>query len=689
MLYLENYGPYAELVQNRRMVIEVSSITKDNWEMHFNSILNIMKDAIETDICSNTFITVRFKEIDVDLSIIDYWFNLIMWYLLVRTDKEVRPCHLFFDENLTRKSIKKYIDEFFIEENRTKLDNVELNNIIDDCLYRYSFIDLFSMFLANTINLEDFIKLMNEEPEFYSILHADLSNVPLEEVAHVGNTYLNRSIEYIKNSDHCLANFFRAGEGVNPKQFKEFAINIGTKPDGKGGIYPTVVNTNFITGGVNDIISNFIESSTGRTAQIIVEGNVGTSGHFARLLGLNNSDSNLHPDPEYICDTKNFEEIVIKNKSMLERLSDRYYRLNPNGMEKKITSKDTHLIGQLIYLRSPMTCASLSRNGKICYRCYGDLAYTNRDINIGKMASELLSSVLTQRMLSAKHLLEAVMKMMKWSKGFTELFEIEYNLIKLQDNIPLDGYKLVIDPIDGEGDDFDDEEVERFKNSDYSFYVNDFDIITPTGETINIHTSEADNIYLTLEFMELLAKFGKEKDDKLILDLVDLQESESYLFAIQILNNDLSKSLEKVKSIIDNAKIMESNDRNSLLQSLLEALIECGLDISSVHAEVILSNQMRSVEDILLIPQWQHPNEECKLLTLKQSLNTHPSVSVSVSYEKISKMLYNPLTFRKRKASIMDLFFMDKPQNYLTKDVELNKDMIKGKGELKPLFRKK
>lgn len=688
MLYLENYGPYAELVQNRRMVIEVSSITKDNWEMHFNSILNIMKDAIETDICSNTFITVRFKEIDVDLSIIDYWFNLIMWYLLVRTDKEVRPCHLFFDENLTRKSIKKYIDEFFIEDNRTKLDNVELNNIIDDCLYRYSFIDLFSMFLANTINLEDFIKLMNEEPEFYSILHADLSNVPLEEVAHVGNTYLNKSIEYIKNSDHCLANFFRAGEGVNPKQFKEFAINIGTKPDGKGGIYPTVVNTNFITGGVNDIISNFIESSTGRTAQIIVEGNVGTSGHFARLLGLNNSDSNLHPDPEYICDTKNFEEIIIKNKSMLERLSDRYYRLSPNGIEKKITSKDTHLIGQLIYLRSPMTCASLSRNGKICYRCYGDLAYTNRDINIGKMASELLSSVLTQRMLSAKHLLEAVMKMMKWSKGFTELFEIEYNLIKLQDNISLDGYKLVIDPIDG-GDDFDDEDAERFKNSDYSFYVNDFDIITPTGETINIHTSEADNIYLTSEFMELLSKFGKEKDDKLILDLLDLQESESYLFAIQILNNDLSKSLEKVKSIIDNAKIMESNDRNSLLQSLLEALIECGLDISSVHAEVILSNQMRSVEDILLIPQWQYPNEGCKLLTLKQSLNSHPSVSVSVSYEKISKMLYNPLTFRKRKASIMDLFFMDKPQNYLTKDVELNKDMIKSKGELKPLFRKK
>lgn len=687
MLYLENYGPYAELIQNGRMVIEVSSITKENWKMHFDSILNIMRDTIETEYCRSTFVTVRFKEIDVDLSIIDYWFNLIMWYLHVMVGKEIRPCHLFFDENITRKSIKQYIDEFFIDDYRTTLDNVILNNMIDDCLYGFSFIDEFSFYLANTINLEDFIDLMNERPEFYQAIHADLSNVPLDEVAHIGNEYSETAIKCIKNSEHCLSNFFRAGEGVNVKQFKEFAINIGTKPDGKGGVYPTVVNTNFITGGVNDQVSNFIESSTGRTAQIIVEGNVGISGYFARLLGLNNSDSILHPDPHHICDTKNFQELEIKNLNMINRLADRYYRLSPNGMEYKLTSKDKHLVGKKIYLRSPMTCASLSREGKICYRCYGDLAYTNRDINIGKMAAELLSSVLTQRMLSAKHLLEAVMKLILWSNGFGDIFEIEYNLIKLQDNVNLQGYKIAIEPIDGEGEEFEDEDMERFKNSDYLFYVNDFDIIKPNGEVVNIHTSESDNIYLTLEFLEALSKHGVENEDKILIDIDKLQDSESYLFAIQLLNNDLSKSLEKVKSIIDNSKIMESNNRHTLLQSLLEALIECGLDVSSIHAELILSNQIRSIEDILLIPQWQYPNEDCKLLTLKQSLNAHPSVSVSVSYEKISKMLYNPLTFRKRKASYMDLFFMENPQNYLTKDVEIVKETPKDKDGLKPLFK--
>lgn len=683
MIYLENYGPYAELIQNRSMVVDISSITKDNWEMHFNSILNIMRDTIETEYCRTVFVTIRFKEIDIDLSVIDYWFNLIMWYVLVRTDKEIRPCHLFFDDCLTRKTIKKYIDENFIEENRSKLDNIELNNIVDDCLYRYSFIDEFSFYLANTINLEDFNDLMNSNPEFNQLIHADLSNVPLEEVSHAGSKLIERAVDIIKNSDHCLAPFFMAGEGVNPKQFKEFALNIGTKPDGKGGVYPAIVNTNFLTGGVNDLVSNFIESSTGRTAQIIVEGNVGTSGHFARLLGLNNSDSIIHPDPEHVCDTKNFQELEIKSMDILNRVQDRYYRLSPNGMEYKISRNDTHLLGKKIYLRSPMTCASVSRTGKVCYRCYGDLAYTNRDINIGKMASELISSALTQMMLSAKHLLESSIKVMKWSKGFTDIFEVEYNLIKIQDDISLDGYKLIIDPSDG--DEFDDGD-DSFKNSDYSIFVSDFDIVAPNGESINIHTSEADNMYLTLDFLELIHKYGAEKEGKIVIDMEELQKSESYLFAMQILNNDLSRTLEKIKSIVDNSKVVESHDRNSILQVLLEALIEGGLNVSSIHAEIILSNQIRSAHDILLVPEWQYPNEEYKLLTLKQSLNSHPSVSVSVSYEKISKMLYNPLTYRKKKPSIMDLFFIDKPQNYLTKNVELQQKEKKSDNGLKPLF---
>jgi hypothetical protein len=60
-----------------------------------------------------------------------------------------------------------------------------LNNIIDDAMYLYSHIDNFAMYLANTINLEDNIKMMQTIPEFNQIINADLSNIPIEDVKNI------------------------------------------------------------------------------------------------------------------------------------------------------------------------------------------------------------------------------------------------------------------------------------------------------------------------------------------------------------------------------------------------------------------------------------------------------------------------------------------------------------------------
>ena len=81
--------------------------------------------------------------------------------------------------------------------------------------------------------------------------------------------------------------------------------------------------------------------------------------------------------------------------------------IDESEVEKLIDDRyDTDLVGKKIYLRSPMTCACKSSTNHICARCYGNLYYTNLDINVGKMAAEILSSQLTQKLLSAKPLLE-------------------------------------------------------------------------------------------------------------------------------------------------------------------------------------------------------------------------------------------------------------------------------------------
>lgn len=677
--HLENYGPYAELATTGYITISTDNITVSNWKEHIHSIVNIMKDGIETDFVQNMKLRVIFhNNEDVELSIFDYYFNLIMWHLIIRTGDPINAEHLFYDENITKKTIKKYIDEKFISVYRSRFSNMELNNIIDDAMYEFSHIDSFSFYLANTINIEDDIELMNRYPEYYDILHTDLSGVPIEDVKEIGEQRTKRLIEYIKNSEHCLADSFRAGEGINPRQYREFSVNIGSKPDGNGGIFPTIINKSFLNGGVNDVKSMFIESSGGRIAQIIAKMNVGTSGHFARLLRLNTRDTIIHPNPHYHCDSKNFQEVFIRDQNILTLFENRYYRFDPNGLEYKVGPKDTFLIGKKIYLRSPMTCASFARGHGVCYRCYGDLAYTNCDINIGILASEILSSALTQRLLSAKHLLESLVQKIEWSKGFSDLFEIEFNVITLSDNMDYRGYKLVIDPdkIDAESED----------DYDYNEYITSFEVKTPSGKLIPIYTANETKMYISIDLNEAIRKYGKPVDGKIEIDMERLTESN--VFLINIMNNELSKTLERVKEIINKEKETSKYDRHQILQEFIETTFKGGLDLTAVHAEVILANQLRNYDDILLKPDWSIPNESYQLITLNRALTDNPSVTISMMYQKLAKTLYNPLTFRKNAPSFVDLLFMEKPQLYMQNTSMITEKKIKSdKEESEPMVK--
>jgi hypothetical protein len=339
---------------------------------------------------------------------------------------------------------------------------------------------------------------MNKNQEFWECMHTDLSKVPLEDVKNVGQEITNKAIKIIENSDHCLADSFATGEGVNKKQFREFAVNIGNIPDGNGGVYPNIVNNSFINGGVNKIADSMVESAKGRQAQIYSKNNVGTSGAFARILGLNNRDTRLHPSPNYVCNTRHYIQITIPNSSFLKRFNNRYYKLRPDGPLYKVNyKKDSHLIGQTLYFRSPMTCASRANGDGICYKCYGDLAYTNVNINIGTIAAELLSSELTQMLLSAKHLLESNIKSVEWVDGFLDIFEVNFNILKIKDDFECKKWKLLIDEDINREDDMDDLE--------YNDYITKFQVMDSKGRVRDLYSKTSENIYLSTELTEILA----------------------------------------------------------------------------------------------------------------------------------------------------------------------------------------
>lgn len=675
--FYENYFMYADFIRNKGMTMDVRTINISNYDQHYMGILNIMLDAIETDYMNKYFITVKFDDdLSCELSIADYWNNLIMWYMIVKTGEIIKPKHIFFDPAITKKTIKTYIDKYFVIPYMTDIDIIDLNNIIDDCLHRYNDINNFSMYLANTINLEDFIILMENNKEFYDCIHLAIeNNVPLDKVKSIGMQYTKKAIEIIKNSKHGLANFFRAQEGINDKQFREFAINIGTKPDGNGGVFPTVVNSNFLIGGVNDLLSYYVESHSGRVAQIIVDNNVGDSGYFARLLGLNNMDTKIHDDPNYDCGTRNYVPYYVKDAKRLSLINQRYYRLVENGMEYLCTEMDKHLEGKTILLRSPMTCKSHAEGHGICYKCYGKLAYIIKLICAGKISAELMSSVLTQKMLSAKHLLEAAVQKLIWCEEFIDFFTIEFNLLKCKKDVDFSGYKLVINASDIILNSEDDD-------GEMNEYVDNFTIVNPEGQEIKIYTSEYNRMFLSIDINNMIKDFAVPVgDDKIILDMDKVSKLNRPLFAMEIFNNDLNNTLNKIKATINNKNTTSKFTMGEVLDELLNNLDEGGMNLNAVHAETILSNQIRHDKLILEKPDWSVPHQSYQLLALRTALNNTPCISVAMAYEGIKAMLYNPLTFKKNKASRLDLFFMVKPQEYLAGKDQIKKSKIGDKDE--------
>jgi hypothetical protein len=654
-------------MNNKMTVIKTKDFTPENWQNDYNYVLDYLKDHIEKDYAQNTFIEVEFADGEsVRLTLFDYIINIIMWYPLITLRYPILKTELFFPENLTKKELKNYIDKHVVIRFREQIDNTQMNIICADLLDCFKFIRFFGFYLSNTISLTDDIALMESDPEVYDYFHTKLAQYPIPEIKRRGQEITNKLINKIKeNPWHGLSSVFKTGEIINPKQYRPYAVNIGTSPDGKGGVLPITVDNSYINGGLSTIAYNFVDYTGGRLADIIKSKNVGDAGDFARRLALNNSDLILHEDPNYVCDSENFIPVHISNEEVLSAFKMRYYRFNPKGMEYCIDidyKKDLHLIGQTIYLRSPMTCSSAAKDNKVCHRCYGKLAITNKLINAGSFAVKALSSGLTQKLIGAKHVLDTIAQEIVWDASSAHLIAMDGNIVFLNPKIDFTGCKFVIEP---ESISLENE----FDNATYNESIDRFFILFPNGEKLAIMTAELDRLYITNELNTIIRLNAYPVNRAIVINCEELIGRG--LVLIKIKNDDLSKTLNDLKHIIDLNEVTTKHTLSSIIADFLETSFKGGISLDNIHMEMILANQIRSIEDELLKPEWEFKDEPYKLITLSTSLNNNPNIFVAMSAGTLKPQLYNPLTFRKSKSSFMDTFFMEQPQVYLKEEIQV------------------
>ena len=700
--YMSDYGIFNNILEGIPITIYTKDIKKENWNDYYMGLLNLFKDYIEQPNLQNTFITFVFDDgTDIELTTEDALINICMWGFIINADNKIMPYHTFFEEKgITNKAIKRYIDNFCIVPNRNKEDisSFMLNNIIYISLRSLNFVGDFGMYFNNSINIEDFIDMANACPEFDEIMHKDYSVYPADQMNSIAMKDTNRLIELILDSkrimgrEHCLIDAFRAQAGVKPKQFREYAVNIGVKPNGEGGIFPYSIDASYMNKGLNIIESTIAESAIGRQAQILSKKNTADSGTIARYMGLNCIDSKLYckpgesePDPNYDCHTRNFIKVYIANLTILEMFTDRYYRFEPNGIEYNVGCGDMineyhPLIGKTVYFRSPITCASAAKGLGICKKCYGELFNTNKGINIGKIAAENFSSRLTQIMLSAKHLLEAKISNPDWNIDVENYLSIEEGIVSIDPNLNcskkwvliIEREDINVESLFSLNDDDDEEPDDEYPEVEREF-INVFKIVDDEGESIEFHTQGYDNLYITNEFSNYIHNKGyNNSDDVITIPIHVLQADEVPMFEMGIYNDDMSNRLKNIVSTINLKAITESFTKDEFVNALVNKMIDCSInDVKALHAEILIMNQIRDKDDVLEMPDWDYPNNDnYQVLTLRRALETNPSIAVSMQFDNIAKTLYNPLSFKKKKPSQLDLFYHVNPQRYINQKVE-------------------
>ena len=149
-----------------------------------------------------------------------------------------------------------------------------------------------------------------------------------------------------------------------------------------------------------------------------------------------------------------------------------------------------------------------------------------------------------------------------------------------------------------------------------------------------------------------------------LTDLIDFP----CLFVVEIKNNELSATMNKIEKLINNKSVISLYDRNSILKEFITTNIQGNIKLNAVHFEVLLMNQIRAFDDELEKPDWTNPGEICQILTLDKSLSNNQSITVRLQSSKVQKALANPQNRYICRPSMTDIYYMEQPQEYLDEE---------------------
>ena len=602
-------------------VIEISPENYSDIKYHFTIL-----DYGEYE---NTEDTLVVSDGTVSMNLHNFTFNLILLLPFAKHDIPVTINDLFlceFNEDNFTKYMNHIIDKLIntVDINELKDNLLEINYDIANIAYQYNVIN------GNTIDVFGLIKLAISNKEVNDLIHYTIDeNKSIVDSEKLIAKNSKKLLEILAETETSLRPYIKGKVGFKEKQLRECFLTIGYRPDLKGNIFPTPIDSNYIM-GLNSIEEYYVNAVGARKSIITNFKSVKKAGYLTRRLLMLTCTIELSDIED--CHTAYTIEYPVLDQDSLDRIHGRYL-VNESGNLEKITKYRTELIGYTINLRSPITCAC--SDNKICKTCYGpELATVNQGLTVGIIATLFLTNIMTQMLLSSKHLLRVDASEIDWPSEFEHYFDIK---------------KKIITP----------KQAFRFKiliNTDDLEYEDNNEIFT-TVFSVNLGDMGIKEIESPVP-LYLCDKIKKEIKVAGNIELENLALHDK-CFSFITANKEFAKSINEIEVILDNkSHLINSDDIFEIFKVFLSKIKENHITINSVHLEAILKNLVRKKHNKSEYFNFADPgDDEYTVLTVKSALVNHPSVTVSLSFERILSQLKNPETYFKDNTSKFDKFY--------------------------------
>jgi len=566
--------------------------------------------------------------------------NLLIMKPFVGKGLKLSANDMFGFESVTEGNLDTYFDGIVTRfKSDVDIDFDDLRKVIGETINEMSDISgELNVLAGNSISFYDFVRLSVESPEANGIFNQKISKkMEFDEIEEKFNSLGKQIEEFFKtNKDTELYPFVISETGINRKQLTQAIGFVGLKPDIDGNVIPVAIEDNYLN-GLKSLENYYINAKGTRKALITNSKMVRRSGYLTRKLSLSMIDR-YHDNNFSDCQTKHLVHFTVKDSSKIDQIEGRHYHDINDSFEsiselKTVKRNDQSLIGKTIGLRSPITCAGEKH---VCKTCYGsELSEINRDLNTGLTAVNFLTEPLTQKLLSAKHLLTTNTVKVEWGDVFNEYFNVNMNSIYFADS----EISIVFD------DQFEYDEDDELP------YIKRFEIYDKS-KLIGVYDSP---IKLLVDLKHFKSKDVEYNDGKYTVSSKNFTE-EDVVFTFQVKNNELTKSLEQIVDLIETVDHLGEKDYHGIANKFSDLIIENGLNIALIHAEMIVSNLIRDPETSKRTDFSKKDLDTYEIVRVSKSVMNGP-LSVSFGFERLDEQLVNLETYEKDDESLMDYLF--------------------------------